>query len=222
MKTSVTLSDADLATLVSSQDDDVRNAALAAADRLSAPARYAELPAHVAALVADVLAEARKEGRLIYRGVAVSSCRYCGARSEWKKPPRKKREIEYPVSGVEFADRFIVISRHISVGACRVCVDQAMPVLRAELAGKPVQLPSALHVGDAPVFRRWDRCGCKNCKWIGHEGQLGKLRTLMGDGDYPGKCPSCGAERRFMGPNPFERLDGFDVVEEPRSAMGRV
>lgn len=67
----------------------------------------------------------------------------------------------------------------------------------------------------APLYQRWDRCRCKRCKWTGHDGQLGKLRTLMGDGFYPGKCPSCGEERRPLGSDPFERLDGFDVVEAP-------
>jgi hypothetical protein len=214
VKTSVTLTDADLAMLRNSADLDVRIAAERAADRLAAPARWPDLPAHVGALVADVLAEAHKEGRIIYRGVAVSYCNYCGARSEWKKPPRKRKEREYPVAGVDFADRFLVIERHISVGGCRACVEAALSTLRTELAKFPVQLPSALQTDTAPVYRRWDRCRCKKCEWAGHEGQLGKLRTLMGDGWYQGKCPSCGAERRFMGPDPFEKLDGFDVVQE--------
>lgn len=217
LKTSVSLSDSDLAVLVGSGDADVRAAADAARARLAAPSTWPTVPPHVAALVADVIAEAQKNGRLIYRGVSVSSCRYCGVRSEFKVPPRKRKEREYPVHGVEFADRLVIISRHISVGACRVCVDQAMPVLREELSGFAVQLPSALQIEGAPVHRRWDRCRCKECGWSGHEGQLGKLRTLMGDGDYPGKCPSCGAERRFLGPNPFEQVEGFEVVALDRS-----
>lgn len=213
-RTSIALSDSDLATLVNSADADVRTAAELASARLAAPSRWPIVASHVAALIADVLAEARKEGRLIYRGVAVSHCGYCGARSEWKKPPRKKREREYPVAGVDFADRFVVISRHISVGACRSCVEQALPVLRQELVSLPVQLPTALRSEGAPVYQRWDRCRCKRCEWSCHDGQLGKLRTLMGDGYYPGVCPRCAAERRPLGPDPFERLVGFDVVAE--------
>jgi hypothetical protein len=217
-KTSISLSDEDLATLTVSVDADVRAAANAARDRLSAPARFPVIPPHVAALITDVLAEAKANGRLIQRGVSVSLCRYCGAHSEWKKPPRKRTERECPVAGVEFADRFLIISRHISVGGCRACVDQALPILRAELATFPVQLPSALRLEGATVYERWDRCRCKHCKWTGHDGQLGKLRTLMGDGYYPGKCPSCGAERLPLGADPFERLDGFDVVAEVQPA----
>ena len=126
---------------------------------------------------------------------------------------RKRKEREYPVSSVDFAERLIVITGNVCVGACRKCVDEALPVLRAELAAFPVQLPTALQTDNAPRFKRWDRCRCKKCEWSGHEGQLGRLRTLMNDGDYPGKCPSCGAERRFLGPDPFEKLEGFDVVE---------
>ena len=106
-----------------------------------------------------------------------------------------------------------LLAGHVSVGACLACVEQATPVLRVELATFPVQLPTALQTDNAPRFKRWDRCRCKKCEWSGHEGQLGRLRTLMNDGDYPGKCPSCGAERRFLGPDPFEKLEGFDVVE---------
>ena len=222
MKTSVSLSDVDLAKLTTSADLDVRIAAEKAADRLAAPIRWPDVPPHVAALIADVLAEAHKNGRLIQRGVAVSWCDYCGARSEWKKSPRKKREYEDKISGVEFADRFVIISGHISVGGCRACVDLALPVLRVELARFPVQLSSALRLDGAPVFERWDRCRCKKCEWSGHDGQLGKLRTLMGDGYYHGKCPSCGVERRPLGPDPFERLDGFDVVEQAASPKGRM
>lgn len=221
MKTSVSLFDADLALLVDSADPVVRVAAESARARLDSPARFPSVPPHVAALIVDVIAEAKTSGRLIYRGVAISLCRYCGARSEWKKPPRKKRECEYPISGIDFADRLIVISRHITVGGCRTCVDQALPILQAELATFPVQLPTALHMDGVATYQRWDRCRCKRCEWSGHKGQLGKLRTLMGDGDYPGRCPSCGAEFKPFGENPFETLDGFDVVEHPADIAER-
>lgn len=213
MKTSVYLSDIDLATLIGSADPEVSSAARAAGDRLAAVTRWPGVPSCAAALIADVIAEAKREGRLIYRGVAASYCSYCDARSKWEKPKRRRREHEVKVSGIEFADRFIVISGHISVGGCRACVDQALASLKTELTAFPVELPAALRTDGAPTYQRWDLCRCKRCGWRGHDGQLGKLRTLMGDGYYPGKCPSCGAERRPLGPDPFERLDGFVVAE---------
>lgn len=216
MKTSVVLADCDLARLIDSEDADVKAEASAAAARLAAPTRWPSVPSHVAALIADVVAEAQKQGRLIWRNVNVSRCRYCGAQSEWKKPPRKKREVEYKVSAVEFAQRFVVITGYVSVGGCRTCVDTALPILREELSGFAVELPKLLHIDGAPVHRRWDLVRCKKCEWSGHEGQLGKLRTLMNDGEYPGTCPSCGAERRFLGPDPFERGDGFAIAQEPQ------
>ena len=212
MRTSIVLDDADLAKLVTSADAQVRTAAEAAADRLGAPSRWPDLAPHVGALIVDALTEARTEGRLIYRNVAISHCRYCGAKSTWEKSKRRRREYEAKLSGVELAYRFVVISGHVSVGGCRSCFDAALPALRTELAKFPVELPQALQT-DAPKYRRWDRCRCKKCEWRGHDGQLGKLPTLMPGGTYPGKCPSCGAERRPLGPDPFERLDGFDIVE---------
>lgn len=212
MKTSVSLSDEDLSRLANSSDDAVRVVALAACARIIAPTRWPSVPSHVAALISDIISEAKQNGRLIWRGVYVSRCRYCGATSKREKLKRRKNPVEVMVRGVETADRFVIISGHISVGACRVCVEHAQPLLRTELATFPVQLPQALQ-SDGPVYQRWDRCRCKKCEWSGHEGQLGKLRTLMNDGWYPGTCPSCGVERRPLGVDPFERLYGFDVVE---------
>lgn len=203
-----------MARLLDSADPEVRSAAEAARDRIAAPARWPTVSAHVAALIADVLTEARNEGRLIYRVDTASRCRYCGTHSEWKKLPRKRREREIMIRCVDFACRVLIIQGHISVGACLECVEQALPYLRAELSTFPVQLPMQLRTEGAPVYRRWDRCRCKRCGWSGHEGQLGRLMTLMNDGDYPGKCPSCGAERTLWGPDPFERLVGFDVELE--------
>lgn len=212
-RNSVYLEDRDLALLVGSNDPDVRVAAEQACARLAAAARWPELQPHVAALVVDVLAEARKSGRLIHRGVAISRCHYCGAHSTWEKSKRRRREYEAKISGIELADRFVIIAGHISVGGCRACFDAALATLRTELAMFPVELPQALLAKDARAYRRWDRCRCKRCDWRGHDGQLGKLPALMG-GEYHGKCPSCGAERRLFD-DPFERLDGFDVIETP-------
>lgn len=217
-RTSVTLSDLDLAKLIGSEDADTRAEAEAAADRIAAPARWNEIPPHVAALVADVLREAKIEGRLIHRTEMISVCRYCGARTTWEKSKRRRRDFEAKLSGREFAYRFVTIKGHISVGGCQDCVDRALPALRAELTRFPVELPRILWTEGAPIYRRWDRCRCKKCEWSGHEGQLGKLPAVM-QGEYPGKCPSCGAERSPFGANPFEHLDGFDVAEakEPRN-----
>ena len=54
---------------------------------------------------------------------------------------------------------------------------------------------------------------CKKCGWIGHDGQLGKLRTLLGDGYYLGKCPDCGAENHAFTVENIVALEGFEVVE---------
>lgn len=211
MKTSISLSDRDLARLVDSDDTETRAEALAASNRITAATRWPSIPSHVAALVADILREAKTEGRLTYRTEMISFCRYCGAKSTWEKSKRRRRDYEAKLSGREFAHRFLVMRGHISVGGCSACVEQALPVLRGELALFPVELPETLRTDGASLYRRWDRCRCKTCGWSGHNGQLGKLPALM-QGEYHGKCPSCGAERRLF-QDPFECLDGFDVVE---------
>lgn len=217
MKTSIHLTDVDLARLVDSADQEVALEAAAALARLDASTRWPSLPAHVGALVVDVLREAREHGRLIYQARRARFCRYCDARPTWKKPPRKRREREILVAGYDLADRPLFFTDSITVGACAACLDAAHAVLVAELAKFPVQLPSKLQAEGAPRYRRWDRCRCKKCDWTGHEGELGKLRTLFNDGTYPGKCPTCGVEHSPFGARPFETLDGFVLVAETTS-----
>lgn len=212
-RTSVKLLDTDLARLADSADPETAAEAAAAAGRLAVVATLADIPAHVAQLVADVVSHATTAGILRWRHDTVSICPYCQRRSEWKKPPRKRKEYEYRLAAIDFDDSFLIIRGHLGVGACRTCVDEAMPHLQRALMHVLAQVPEPLAAPGRPKLERYDRRRCTKCGWSGHEGQMGKLRALI-SGYYRGKCPSCGVERTAFGPDPFERVDGFDVVEE--------
>lgn len=211
--TRVTLSDADLARLVDSADPAVAAAARHARDRLVAVDAMPDVPPHVAQLVVDVVAEARTAGALTYRHDRIYVCPYCQQASRYEVPKRKRKPVEILVPAVDFAQRFVFVRNSVAVGACRDCVDAALPHIVEALAAVPAEVPDALAAPGRPRWRRWDRKRCTKCGWSGHKGQMGTLPALLG-GRYPGKCPSCGVERKPFGPDPFERVDGFDVVED--------
>lgn len=213
-RTSVKLLDVDLSRLADSADPETAAAASAAAGRLAVVATLGDVPPHVAQLIADVVSEATTAGRLIWRHDSTGMCPYCQRQSEWKVPKGKRKKREYRVPVVDFADRPIFIRGHASVGACGECVEAARPHLIAALAHVHAQVPAQLAAPGRPALVRWDRQRCIKCGWSGHEGQMGKLRTLFNDGWYRGKCPSCGAERTAFGAKVFERVDGFDVAED--------
>jgi rubrerythrin len=48
-------------------------------------------------------------------------------------------------------------------------------------------------------FTRYQNRKCSKCGWFGHEGQMGRRRTMFGDGYYPAQCPSCNAVNEAFG-----------------------
>src|SRR5690606_29356435 len=115
-------------------------------------------------------------------------------------------------AGRELAFRYVSFQGYPTLGGCVECVESALPHIREALRGIPVQLPETLRPEGEPKRVKYQRRRCKKCGWEGHEGQMGRLPTMLGDGTYPGKCPSCGEKSGWLR-DTFETLDGFDVVE---------
>ena len=86
--------------------------------------------------------------------------------------------------------------------------------LRVRMAEKLMELRGLKNIPVRAGARK-PLLGLREVYWEGHEGQVGRLRTLLGDGTYPGKCLSCGVEHRPFSVSPLEIIDGFVVVEEP-------
>lgn len=191
--------------------------AKARVDAVEAYSDHADITPTLAAFIADVVHEARTQGRLVANHVRIRSCRlhdeYYGFVKYKSGPnqgrPNYKRPIAKP--GREFARRFVTVEGHVTLGGCNECIEKALPALREALIGVPAQLPDLLVTEGAPRFTRYDDRECLECGWTGHEGQMGRLPAILG-GDYPGKCPSCGAEKLPFGPQKFKTLDSFTVV----------
>lgn len=198
---------------------EVQAAVDAAKDRITARMRYDDLPPEQAAFIADVVREARESGVLKWMGVRIDHCPLCGWMGEYpryKQGPRrgqiKDRAKRSTTAGVELADRFVHIERHVLLGGCNECMDALSDRLAEALRGVEAQVPERLRAEGEPERVKYDRKRCTACGWQGHEGEMGRLRTLMGDGAYPGKCPECGVEQQPLGRRVFESVDGFVVV----------
>jgi hypothetical protein len=177
-----------------------------------------DIPRHLAGFVGDVVAEAQVNGELKLWSKPLNYCRICGKAggyATFKSGPRRgrpnyNRPLRLP--GWELARRFVTIQGSASLGGCDECVQAALPSIREALRDVVAQLPKALRAEGVPVRTKYPNVRCKECGWEGHEGEVGRLRTLMGDGTYPGKCPSCGAEHRPFSVSPLESVAGFVVL----------
>lgn len=160
--------------------------------------------------VARLLDHARENGELRFTFLPIDYCTLC-ERSGGLGGRRKNKQI--PLSGFDCSTSWVRIQRFASLGGCTECWQVIWPVAKVALTNVRAQLPDQLHADGAPRWKKWARRTCTACKWTGNEGQLGELRTLMGDGHYRGKCPSCGAENRPLGKTIIESSgDAYDVV----------
>lgn len=181
---------------------------------------FPQLTAEQSALVIAAREEALDKGRLIHQGISLTYCVVCktnpgyaprkrATRYHGKGTPDYNKPLSVP--GVELADRFIRVRGHASLGACSVCFVNLKPALLAALNDVRAELPERL-TGTPPRWRKFDKRVCSVCGWSGHEGEMGKLRTLLGDDTYYGQCPQCAARNEF-GSEKIRSVDGFVVVE---------
>jgi len=190
----------------------------AAKARVAARGAYGHLTPGVAGLIADAVAEATEHGLLWFANRRIDRCRICktsAGYAPYKSGPRKgKPNYGRPLTlhGIELADRFVTVQGHITCGGCTDCVNAALPDLREALRGIKVQLPAQLYTDGEPRWVRHRNRQCTSCGWTGHEGEMTRARTLMGDGTYPAGCPSCGTENGF-GRSPVDLADGHTIVE---------
>ena len=187
------------------------------------------IPANIASMVGKIIRTAISEGKLSYVPVRVSTCPCC-CRNEGYHPHERDKYTK------SFGSRFlttrkgdpnynkprlftcydlgrgcVTISHIVFTGYCEKCAPIVETVLMSELAELDYEHPPGWPIL-TNRFKRYGRSRCKQCKWEGGENEMLQLIPLSGSGTYPGGCPRCGAESRFLGPTVFESAPGFVLV----------
>lgn len=218
--TSVSLTDDELVLLDGRCGAKVQPDVDAAKMRIATWRSLEGVPRHIAALVADVVNEAQTQGRIVHWRASMTTCPACRRDDGYWPHTRSGRyhrkgepNFDNPktIGGFEFAKRFVTIKHHVTLGGCDACVSEAMPHIVRLLADVRAEVPATM-TGHAPKWQWFEVVHCNSCGWDGHEGQMGKLLTLMGDGYYRGECPKCHAKNTF-GVRNIERVaDKWTVV----------
>jgi hypothetical protein len=178
---------------------------------------------------AEVARVAEESGALSVDGRSLYSCPLCGKHAGYAKHKRsgrrggmlgryvkkgeENREKPLTLWAMEFsAPRLvrITIKGYSSLAACGECLAVIKAPLVALLASVQAEIPESF-TGAPPAWKRWERMRCE-CGWDGHEGEMGALRTLFGDGFYPGKCPACGLENAPLGRSHISRTGEYVVT----------
>jgi hypothetical protein len=177
-----------------------------------------DVPAHIAALVAEALDVAESDGQLVLTGDNITSCHWCKRNDGYWPVQRTTRmktkgrpDYDNPKTfrGCELRRSFIHIKNRVALGGCLACVDAALPVLNRHLKGVPCALP-ANWPNRPHNYERYNRMECTACGWKGHQGQMRKLPAMMG-GSYLGGCPACPADNGLFSTR-IKTADGFDLI----------
>lgn len=183
--------------------------------------RLSALTEAQAAFVSDVVTEAVQSGRLICRPESMRRCGVCGKSAGYAVHARNgryhrkgDRNLDRPLAlnGFQFRHDFIEMKGYPSLACCRECFTVLKPFLAAELESVRAVIPEAI-TGHPPRFTRLDNKRCTQCGWTGHEGEMRRRRTILGDGTYAAGCPKCSAENLLFGPALIENQSGFTLTE---------
>lgn len=173
-----------------------------------------------AKFAAQVIEFAKANGAIDFGRTQLSYCSVCGKAAGYAKHTRSTRyhrkgenNPDRPLSipGVNFKHSFISIKGYASLGCCLSCLEQAKPMILSGLNGIQAEIPESFS-GKPSAYKKYKKVKCQMpCGWEGHEGEMKKLSTLMGDGSYPGECPSCGKRNSLFVTN-IERTGDFVII----------
>ena len=179
-----------------------------------------------AAFVMKVVDKANTDGVIGWRWSKVRRCPVCRETDGYYAHSRtnnrrgiKKGEPNYDKPryrrAVELAPGFVSFEGVVTLGCCTDCFDRLKPIIIERLADIKCELPTQLV---APGSFRYIKCGnkhCESCGWEGHEGEMSRVPTLMGDGYYAGSCPQCKAQNKPFGNAIIVNGDGYTIVHVP-------
>lgn len=165
-----------------------------------------------AMFIVDVVSAVSRTKLLSRRQCAVANCRVCGKKAApvYYKSGRNKGDIKgyLNLRGFDLAESFIRVEGHPSLGACSECVDRLMPLIMEAVSG--IEFENRVPGYKVGFIRNKNRV-CLKCGWKGHDGEMKKQRTVMGDGWYPAGCPACTA-RNGLGFTEVEIVDGYTMT----------
>lgn len=214
------LSDDELVLLDGLCRPEIQTEVEAAKARLAAVTTHSDLDPRHARLLADVMSEATKNGALRWVSTRADHCSLCDDKPygyvKYKSGPnRGLKNLKKPFSyaAVEMGRSHVI--GYVKLGGCNDCMTSLKPHLVEAVSGLRCQVPPPLDTPDRPRWRRYDNRVCTKCGWTGHEGQMGRDRTVMGDGWVPSFCPVCGAGGvSLFGPRIVESASGFTAELE--------
>lgn len=190
--------------------------------RLEAAERLSTLTAPQAAFIADLVAIAESDGRLLLGRVGMRSCKACGKAAGYAKYKRdgryhRKGQSDHSkpleIWGYGFTQDFVTMRGYPRHACCPECWDAMKPIVAAELRNVRAVVPAEIS-GEPPRFKRYDNMKCSLCGWEGHEGEMGRRAVVIGNGTYPSDCPKCDA-KNVLFQTQINRRDGFTLVEIP-------
>lgn len=188
-------------------------------DKATSTIRYMEkysLDQNVARFVRDVFDCAVAQKALDARPCRINRCPICGAGphiilyQSGRNKGREKSRIGR--SGYEFAERVVSIAGYPTTGCCADCFHRLSAIVSDVVSELECQVSERI-TGHKNRWARWQNRECSKCGWEGHEGQMGRRRTLFGDGTYPSTCPECKAVNEPLGLNVIVTVPGFTVTE---------
>lgn len=220
--TQIKLTDNELILLDGKVNDEAQKIIEIAKTRISYTDAFSSIPEPQRTFASNIILEAKENGELTFYWNPIRFCSICGKSAGYAKYTRSgryhrkgdpNRDRPLNLSGVELAKRFVRVQGYSSLGSCRECWEIVAPLVKSWLSTFPVQLPPQLIASPTqPLYTKQSNMKCSKCNWEGHQGEMGKLRTLMGDGWYAGKCPSCGVENTLFS-DVIKPTEGYVLTE---------
>jgi rubrerythrin len=172
--------------------------------------------------ISDCIAYARKKKILGFTYRQIFRCDVCGKKAGYHKYTRTSRhhikgdnnyDRQKTFTGIELAVEFVFIKNSVTLGCCSKCWKKIQPILIKELKAYKIKADISEKItGQKSRYKRYKNRRCSKCKWKGHEGEMGKKSTVLGDGSYPATCPKCEAGGNFFS-NDIETIDGWSLVK---------
>lgn len=232
MSNYVTLTDEEIVLLDGRCSEKVQKDIDGAKLRLEAATRHTNIPPTAAALIADVIAYAKTNGKLGMRYENIPQCRVCQTKTEYHIHPKnvvnrskyrasyykyRAGEIDYESPkmkrAIDLSDGFIVFKNRVALGCCVECFDK---YIRTKLQTELENIPCEHTIfGPTKWFKSPNKV-CKSCKAEFHEREMGRQITVMGDGYYYASCPKCKAENGLFR-HGIDNREGFVMVDATHS-----